>query len=211
MKVAVFGGSGATGRVVTDCLLEAGFAVQALCRRASSLGPLPGLTVIEGALDNRGAVRRTLAGSDAALILFGPRPPYCDIFCARATANIVAAMQEVGIRRLICQTGAMIGNYPANRSRLMRRMCAMFNQRYPELAADRSRQEQVVIESGLDWTILKPPRLGNGTARPLVAGEQTRVGMLSSVSRRSLAEWLAGEIRVPRHAGQVLFVRRRRI
>lgn len=207
-RVAVFGGSGATGRVVTGRLLADGWQVRALCRSASSLEPKQGLTVIEGQLQDTEAITGTVKGCVAVLILFGPRPPYSDIFCADATAAIVAAMQEHGVQRLICQSGGMIGDYPHNRTWTMQRMTAVFNRRFPALAADRSRQERVVIESSLEWTILKPPRLTDSAASDIICGTDIRVGMLSSVSRTDIANWIAKELKEANHLRKILFVRR---
>lgn len=208
MKVALFGGSGATGRVVIDTLLAEGWQVQALCRSATSLEPSDGLTVVEGQLQQAEAIAETVRGAAAVLILFGPRPPYSDIFCADATAAIVKAMQQHGVKRLICQTGGMIGDYPENRTWAMRRMTTAFNNRLPELAADRNRQERIVIESGLEWTILKPPRLTDDQTAPLSVGSDIRVGILSSVSRRSIAAWIVQELKLSGHLQKLLFLRR---
>ncbi len=203
--IAVFGGSGATGRVVITELLGAGFEVRALCRSISSLSERSGQTIIEGSLSDTHTIEQTVAGTMAALILFGPRPPYTDIFCANATASIVAALKAAGVPRLICQTGGMIGDYPENRTWPMRMMTAAFNHRFPTLAADRAKQERIVTGSGLQWTILKPPRLTDGPAAPLEMGTDIRVGMLSSVSRNSIANWIVRELVSPEHIGECLF------
>jgi len=206
--IAVFGGSGATGRSVIDRLLADGWQVRALCRTATSLEKKDGLTVIEGQLHDAKAIDDTVKGTVAALILFGPHPPYSDIFCADATAAIVTAMRKNGMKRLICQTGGMIGDYPKNRTWAMRRLTAAFNHRFPELAADRKNQESIVMESNLEWTILKPPRLTDGPASGIICGTEVRVGMLSSVSRHSIANWIATELRESRPMQQILFIRR---
>jgi len=194
---------------VIDLLLSEGYGVHALCRRAASLEPRQGLSIFEGQLSDAAVIDETVRGCRAALILFGPRPPHTDIFCAAATAAIVSAMARAGIRRLICQTGAMVGDYPRNRSWLLRLMRRIFDRYYPELGADRRQQEKAVIESGLDWTILKPPRLTDGAPAPIAMGPDVRVGMLSSVSRASIAGLVIRELGEDGHLHEIMFVKHR--
>src|SRR3989344_3082577 len=91
--IAVFGASGQTGQAV---IKEA----QAKKIKIIPVNRLGTLTV----------------HADAVGIVFGPRPPFTDIFCAETTKNIIKTMKRLKINRLICQTGAMIGDYRQNRS-----------------------------------------------------------------------------------------------
>lgn len=209
MRIAVFGGSGATGKALLSRLAREGVPVRALARKAGSIiAPAGQVEVVEGALSDTGDVQATLRGCRAAICVFGPRPPYVDVFCEQATANIVAAMQRLGIRRLVCQTGGMIGSYRANRTLPFQWIADTFRRHSPQIASDRAGQESVVMHSGLDWTIVKPPRLTDGATREKwVAGPDVRLGMLSSISRADLSAFLVEEILRPRHIGQTVFVR----
>lgn len=165
-SIAVFGASGATGEMLLASLAQEKMSVHALVRKAGSLAMAVGrIEVVLGSLAKPEDVFRTLQGCAAAICVFGPRPPYVDVFCEQATANIVAAMRQLGIRRLVCQTGGMIGDYRANRTRPFQWMADAFCKHSPQIAADRIGQERVVMQSGLDWTIVKPPRLTDGEAQ----------------------------------------------
>lgn len=207
--IAIFGGSGATGKVLISHALSKGLKVRALARRAGSIGRTSDrLVILEGALSNPADAMKTLQGCGAAICVFGPRPPYADIFCEQATETIVSAMQQLGVQRLLCQTGGMIGDYPANRTLPFQLMAYMFKRHLPQVASDRVGQENVVISSGLAWTIVKPPRLTDGAARGRwSAGTDVRLGMLSSISRDDLADFLLAETVMPQYAGQAVFVR----
>lgn len=207
--IAIFGGSGATGKALISQVLDNGLGVRALARKAASIDTRPDrVEAVEGSLDSADDVRRTLNGCCAAICVFGPRPPYTDVFCETATTTIVAAMERLGIQRLVCQTGAMIGDYAANRTLPFQFMADTFQRRSPRLALDRERQEGVIIDSGLAWTIVKPPRLTNGAAKGRwVAGPDVRVGLLSSIVREDLAAFLAAETLRPEHIRQAVFIR----
>ena len=208
-SIAIFGGSGATGKALISHAASKGLKVRALARRASSIEfESDQMVVLEGALSNLGDVMATLQGCGAAICVFGPHPPYTDVFCKHATSIIISAMQQSEVKRLICQTGGMIGEYRANRTFAFQLMSDMFKRHSLQVAHDRERQESVVIHSGLAWTIVKPPRLTDGAAKgKWSAGTNVRLGMLSSISRDDLAEFLLTETVRPQYIGQAVFVR----
>jgi len=203
--IAVFGGSGATGRVLIRHALQRGMGVRTLVRNPAALrGSLEGAEIIAGSLANRDDVSNTLTGADAVFCVFGPRPPYTDIFCQQATKNIVEIMQENNISRLLCQTGGMIGNYPENRSVFFGLMVSLFRKRLPEIVG----QEQQVENSDLSWTIVKPPKLvDKPQTHKLVAGTHVKLGLLSSITRNDLAEFLLDEAQEGLYHQQAVFVR----
>ncbi len=207
--LAVFGGSGATGKAIIRQALAKGFSVRTLVRDVRSMNIKSGmLEIIEGSPLRSGDVELCLKGSDAAICVIGPRPPYTDIFCEAATGNIVEIMRRLGLKRLVCQTGAMIGDYPANRSLPFRVMVRQFNRRLPLIARDRAAQETVVTSSGLVWTIVKPSRLTERTPTgKWRAGPNVRTSLLSSISRYDLASFLVQEALNPQFPEQVVFIR----
>ena len=209
--LALFGGSGATGRQVIRRAVDQGLRVRTLVRDAAKVEASSGLVeVLVGSLLKPEAVNRTIEGTEAVCCVFGPRPPYTDIFCADATRVIIDAMRRRGIDRIVCQTGAMIGEYAKNRSLPFRFMIGLFNRRNPAAARDRDEQERLVFESGLRWTIVKPPKLTNRAAMgKYEVGPGVRVGLMSSISRADIAEFIVNEILTPRHVGEAVFIRSR--
>jgi hypothetical protein len=116
-------------------------------------------------------------------------------------------MRAAGVRRLVCLTGAMVGELPRNVSLPMRVLAGLYRRRVPHPAADAAVQERLVMESGLDWLIAKPPRLTDGPATGCVRADPAlRVGLLSRVSRRNLAAFLLDEMTLAHHARQRLYV-----
>jgi uncharacterized protein YbjT (DUF2867 family) len=102
----------------------------------------------------------------------------------------------------------MIG--PGNRTLPFEWVARSFARRQPAAARDREDQERVVQESGLAWTIVKPPRLSDGARRHAVdAGPALRVGLLSSITHADLAAFILDAIEESRHEGERVFVSRR--
>lgn len=203
--VAVFGVSGGTGHALTAAARARAWEVRGFCR-ISSIAPT-GAVLIHGELGDATRVRQVLEGADSVCCVIGPRPPFTDVFCADAARAIVAGMAAVGCRRLVCVTGAMIGPVPG-RSRPMSWVAEWFRRRRPAAARDREEQEAVVMGSGLDWTIVKPPRLVDARpSGPPAAGPDLAVGLRSSVSRSDLATFLLDEIAEPRFVHRRVIVR----
>jgi putative NADH-flavin reductase len=195
MRVTLFGATGRTGRVLISVLRERGHAVRAVCRREGALASeLPGLEVVVADLSSPESLARAIEGSDAVICAFGPTSAKEAPFCAALTRHIVEAMGRLGVRRLLCITGAMVGDY-AGRSVFFQGMADLFRRQAPAQAADRAEQERLVRESGLEWTVVKPPRLTEAAPRGKVrAGESEPVGMLSRLPRADLARFLADQL-----------------
>lgn len=206
--LALFGITGKTGAALATAAAARGWRVRGLARPAS---PAPAgvleAQLVRGDLTDPARVSETVAGATAVCCVIGPRPPYSEVFCTAATAAIIAAMRRTAVRRLICQTGAMIGA-TANRSWLFERLARAFARRYPAGAQDRIEQERLVAASDLEWTIIKPPRLTEGGATGAVrAGPTLPVGLRSRISRADLAAFILDEIDAPRFVRERVFVR----
>jgi nucleoside-diphosphate-sugar epimerase len=204
--IAVFGASGRTGQALVTAALARGIAVRALYRPPGMPANPPGrLTIISGDLRQLPDVERTLRQTRAVACLFGPNRGAPEVFCAEATAIVLEAMAAAGVRRLVCQTGAMIGDGAGGRSWAMERAARMFARQQPALSTDRVRQEALIMDSDRDWLIVKPPRLSGRPGRSrLDVGPAVRVGMLSSVGRSALADVLLAALLDPgRPTGRV--------
>jgi putative NADH-flavin reductase len=207
-KICIFGASGATGLALTQLAREDGHCVVAFVRSQPAKEKLPpGVTVVVGNLLNRNDVEQALARCEAIICAIGPRSSSPEVFCADSTQNIIEAMKAQGVRRLVCITGAMIGDYP-HLSWFMRRMKNSYQKQQSALARDRAEQEQRVATSGLDWTLIKPPRLTGGPARGRVrSGENLSIGALSSISRLDLSRFILDGMETPGYIGKRVVVR----
>jgi len=193
--VVVFGASGRLGSLVVQEAIRRGEKVRAFKRGAKAIGRQHERhQVVEGSLDDLSQVRAAIAGASAVIVVLGPRSESQVPFTARATANILRAMAEAGVTRIVCVTGAMVGEGYPNRGGFYRRMRAKHAKRAPDLARDRDEQERILKESPLDWTVVKPPRLTDGERRGSVrTGPDLPIGMTAKVSRADLASFLLDE------------------
>ena len=109
-----------------------------------------------------------------------------------ATRVLVAAMKDQRVNRLICVTGFGAGDSRASIGFLQR---VPFHIVFGRAYDDKSLQEQMIKESGLDWTIARPGVLLNGpkTGRYKVLRERSewRNGI---ISRANVADFLVKQI-----------------
>lgn len=208
MNLCVFGGSGRTGKTLVRQAIERGHAVTAFCRTESSHAAFPfGVKLVWGSLHRREDVDKAIAGADAVVCLYGQRPASTHVFCSEVTAAIIGSMKASGVKRLLCVTGAMIGEYPGRRSPFIRLMKWLFQKQQPEIAADREQQEVVITQSGLAWTVVKPPRLTEGRRRGRYrAGEDLGVNAFSRISREDLGAFILDELGTDEHVGKRVVV-----
>lgn len=206
--IAVFGASGRTGLRLVSRATAQGHTLHALVRPSTRFAVAPGVKVLRGSLDDSHAIRAALAGTHAVCCVFGPHAAHAEPFCARGTSRIMCGMRAEGVRRIVCVTGAMRGDLPANVSAPMRALARFYRSRVPRDASDAAEQETLLMASGLDWTIVKPPRLTDEPATNRVQhGMRLRVGLLSHIGRDDLAAFLLAELLRPRHLHQRVYVR----
>lgn len=208
MRLCVFGASGRTGSALVRQALERGHTVTAFCRTDSCRSAFP-LEVkrVWGDLYKRSDVDRAIRDADAVVCLYGQRPPGTHIFCADVTAMIIESMKTFGVKRLLCVTGAMIGNHPLRRSLFIRLMKWLFQKHQPAVAEDRAMQEELIGKCGLDWTIIKPPRLTEGKKKGRYrAGEGLKVGAFSRISRQDLSAFILDQLVSDEYAGKRVVV-----
>lgn len=209
MQLAVFGGTGRTGGALVATALAHGWTVRAFVRtQAGADLPLPeGLDVVRGDPARHADIVATVRGADAVCCCFGPRATRPEPFCAALMQSIVEAMREEGVRRLVCVTGAMIGAVPSNVSIGMRVLAAVFRRRLAGIAIDRAAQEEIAAGSGLDWTLVKPPRLTDGAPTGVVhANPVLPIGLRSRIGRRDLADFVFRAAVHGRFVGQRVYV-----
>ena len=168
MKVAVFGATGGTGSLLAQGALLRNHELTALVRNRSKLEALDAVAgrarIIDGnALDER-AVALAVAGQDAVLFALGPRTLAADPLLERAGSNVVAAMRQAGVPRLIVLGAAGSlrdsGKYLSAVTRLGFAAFKATILRNPMRM--QARLQQIVESSGLEYTVVLPPRLRAG-------------------------------------------------
>jgi uncharacterized protein YbjT (DUF2867 family) len=210
VRVLVVGSTGRVGRAVVAQLLEAGHEVTAFSRRGTRsvrssrrlrafAGDARSLADVENAMRGHGAVVVTLGISENPwlLRLFGPRHTAPDVR-SWGTRNVIFAMHRLGLRRLVVLTRSGLGRDSDLAERVVFELLSGPEQR------DVEQQTREVIESGLDWVIVRSGRLGDGAddARPVALPDGVTGRVRLSFS--SVARFMAEAVTSPRFVGRAL-------
>jgi putative NADH-flavin reductase len=223
MRLTIVAATGGIGRQLLQQAVAAGHDVTAVVRNPQRLaGTLPtGVRVVTADLadPDPSGLQAAVQGADAVLSGLGPRSASDAGVTSRGTEAIVRAMQATGARRLVVVSAAPIGTVPSpGRTKpprhdpgdgfFMRHLFShvaktAFRKHYADLAL----MEDLLRDSGLDWTVVRPPRL---TDKPLSGryrtayGQNVRGGWL--VSRADVAHLMLRVLAQPDTIKQVVGV-----
>jgi len=193
--LALFGATGKTGRHVLSQALEAGHSVRALARRPEALDAHERLTVVAGDVRDRDAVRETVRGSDAVVSVFGQVKGSPPILQTEGTQAIVDAMAEQGIRRIISLSGGGLPAEEHDQPRVPDRSIRWLLRRLsPAVLDDAIAHLAVLRASGLDWTVVRGPRLTDAPAAGSYRVGWVGVNASTQIARADLARFILTQL-----------------
>jgi putative NADH-flavin reductase len=159
MKIVIFGSTGVTGSELLKRALQAGHEVTAFARSPEKVGVKhETLRTVQGDVLDSASVERAVQGQDAVFCVLGAGRN--GTVRSAGTANIIRAMENTGVRRLIVQSTLGVGDSKANLNFWWKYV--MFGLLLRAAYADHERQEALVMKSNLDWTIVRPAALVKG-------------------------------------------------
>ncbi|MEQ8410836.1 MAG: SDR family oxidoreductase [Erythrobacter sp.] len=161
MKIAIFGSSGRTGRLLCEGALARGHEVTAHLRDPDKLADLdPAIERVAGGLSDEPGIARALEGADVAISALGTVDRKANTVLSDATKAILAAMQRSGVGHFAAVTSLGCGDsYGQVNSRLMKLIIKTLAK---EIWADKDRQEEAIRRAGIDYLIVRPGGLTNG-------------------------------------------------
>jgi len=217
MKLTIFAATGGIGRQALERAIAEGHEVTAAVRNPKKLSREIRFVTVDLEAPDPAVLEHAVEGADAVLSCLGPRSPSEAGIASRGTRTIVRAMQKAGVRRIVVVSAAPISTVPSPGRKepprqdpgdgfFMRNLFspltkAALRKPYADLAL----MEDVIRDSGLDWTVVRPPRL---TDKPLSGnyrmayGRNLRGGFL--VSRADVAHLMLRVLREPETISQTI-------
>jgi putative NADH-flavin reductase len=167
MQLTIFGASGATGTCLVNEALAAGHEVTAVVRDPARMRVPAGerLRVITADVLDPGSIAPAVTGADAVITAIGPPGTAASTLRRDSTRSIIEAMRKAGSGRLLVVSGSIVGN--EGESFYLRYLLKPVARRtfLRHVYADFLATENEVHDSGLDWTIFRPPSLTDKPAR----------------------------------------------
>jgi putative NADH-flavin reductase len=205
MKIFILGATGGTGRALISQALERGHEVTAFVRSPQKLGSLADRVSIQrGDPRTIAELSAALPGHDAVLSALGPPGPGPTTIIRDGARNTVEAMRTSGVRRLIVVSVAVLFDLGLLGDLLRRTLLK-------NVGDDSAEMERIVMASGLEWTIARPPRLTNGplTGRYRIEDGHLPVrSALASISRADVAHSLLDELEQNAHVHRIVGIAR---
>ncbi|MFC4591781.1 NAD(P)-dependent oxidoreductase [Sphaerisporangium corydalis] len=189
MRLAIFGATGRTGRVVVERALRRGHQVTALSRDPAAIPPRDRLRVIPGDVRDLAPVARAIEDADAVVSTLGRRRRGPAI-CTEGTRTILSAMATGRPRRLLVLT-----NYGVAESRHRGLYVAASWLLERSVLRDKEHMEALIRPSATEWTLVRAPILTDGRRTgDYRTGTDLRLTFTSHVSRADIAEFMLSEL-----------------
>jgi putative NADH-flavin reductase len=195
LTLTVFGATGRTGRPLVQQALEQGHQVIALVRDPAKLGlQHERLKVLQGDLTRPEQVEAAIAGADAVLSAAGHVPGCPKDLLAQAARAIIPAMKKHGVGRLVTLLGAGVPD-PSDPGSFGRKlMLGVMKLVARDMLEDAEAHARLVRDSGLEWTIVRPPRLTEGPRKGQYRTGHLALGPSAQLSRADLAEFMLRQV-----------------
>jgi putative NADH-flavin reductase len=223
MKLTIFAATGGIGHQLLEQAVAAGHDVTAVVRNPGKLSGGSGepgqVRAVRADLATADAetLAPAVAGADAVLSGLGPRSKAEYGIVTTGTRVIAEAMQATGVGRIVVVSAAPVGTVAApgrpdpprhdpGDGFLMRHLLSpMVKAALGKSYADLAEMEAELAGSGLDWTVVRPPRL---TSKPLTGsyrrayGQNVKRGVL--ISRADVAHLMLAVLGEPGTVRQII-------
>jgi putative NADH-flavin reductase len=171
MKLTIVGATGGVGRLALQQAETAGHDVTAVVRDPTNLSTAVPVVTTDLAAADPAVLEAAVAGADAVLSALGPRSNAEAGIASHGTRAVIEAMKATDVRRIVVVSSAAISTVPSpghpsppkhdpGNGFFMRHLVfpllkAALRKQYADLAL----MEDIVRDSGLDWTVVRPNRL----------------------------------------------------
>ena len=197
MKILILGITGKTGALAAEAALKRGHQVVGIARDPAKV-TVSGVEIIKGTPYDFETVQKAVNGCDAVISTLGMFPNTQGMFgkirspldsMSVSMKNVVKSMQEKSIKRVVLMTALGVGDSKNLMPWLFGLIVKISNIKYAY--ADHNRQEQVLENSSLDWTIVRPVMLTDKTDDLSIATNLKGSGKIKgSVTRIAVANFM---------------------
>lgn len=204
MQLLVIGATGKTGGEIVKQALAQGHEVTAFVRDPSKMMlENDRLQLITGDVFDFTALAEAVRGQDAVVCSLGSNSLGKTTVRSAGTANIIKAMDDNHVKRLLVVSAMGIGE---SWSTLSSANKLFFNTVLRNTRKDHEKQEALVKESSLDWTIVRPSGLiDTPLTGSYATGENIRANT-SRIARADVAHFIVEELEDDAYVGKAVTI-----
>jgi uncharacterized protein YbjT (DUF2867 family) len=201
MKLFVIGATGRTGQEILHQALSHGHQVTAFVRSPEKItDKSERLTIRKGNSADENQLAEALKGHDAVVSVLGPTDPLKPSTLMHDSALATTrAMIKAGVKRLMILSAA--AHFPGFVNAIGRFILRNHMR-------DSHSMEEIVEQSGLDWTIARPPRLTQQDSMSYREREDAPPTRGFILARKALAAFMLDSIEQKKHLHKIVGVAR---
>lgn len=199
MKLLLLGATGRTGRHVLTEALQRGYEVHALVRDPAKVSVKSiGLVLFTGNPENQIALSKAIKGCDAVISTLNISRksdfPWAPLrtpvdFLGNMLRHLIGLMEDEGIKRLVLTSAWGVGDSRKEIPGWFRWF--VDNSNVGKAYSQHEVQEQMLRNSALDWTAVRPVGLTNSSKiKELLVSDQGEPKPNLTISRRHTARFL---------------------
>ena len=195
MKVLIFGATGDTGRLLVSSGLQQKHGITAFVRHPAKLNiHHENLKVVKGDVSDYASVESALDGHDGAISALGAATPFKrNPTLVKGIDNIVKAMHRQKVSRFIYQSFFGVSEYRSELGFVLDKVVPLV---MTNVVKDHEAKELSIINSALQWTIVRCSMLTHGPATEKYRdGEHiTSPFFLPMISRADVADFMIKQL-----------------
>jgi putative NADH-flavin reductase len=199
MKIVIFGASGFSGKAILSLALAKGHQVTVLVRKKSAISVQnENLNIIEGNVLDRNNVKKALENQDAVIQCLGVggkgdgKPT---TFISEANKIIVDEMEKQKVSRLIAMSNVGAGNSLSFQPWFFTNFILPYFMKWLKVIIDdKNRMEPTIMNSELEWTIVRCPNIFEKTPKGNVHTTLDGKGLKLSITLGDMAEFIIHQL-----------------
>jgi putative NADH-flavin reductase len=205
IKIAVLGGGGRTGEYLINQLIERGYHIKVLLRNPNAFKiESPLIEIIQGDAIELNAVTSLINGCVAIISTIGQRPGE-PLVAEQATKNVLDAMDCYDVRRYVLLAGINLDTPFDHKGPESIVATNWMKANYPLIQEDRQNSYIRLVESNVNWTLVRVPLIEfNNAKSEVVANLEDCLG--NKVDAGSIAAFLIDQLFVNTFYAKAPFV-----
>lgn len=207
-KIALFGATGRTGKHFMNKALSEGHTIKALVRSPEKVTVTDEkLTIIKGDVLSAEDVKKTIKDCDVVVSLFGHVKNSPENLQTAGTENIIDAMKEYGISKIISLSGGGLPFPEKDEPKFADKMIRFIMKvAFSKVLNDAIAHHKTLERSGLDWIIVRAPRLTEDEEQGNYRVGWVGVNASTKIARADLADFILKQVIQDKFLHQMPFV-----
>lgn len=206
-KIAVIGGTGKSGKYLVQQLINQDYHFKILVRNPENFTfKSRFIEMVHGDINDYETVKSILKDCSTVISTLGIGIPHsAPTIFSTATRHVIRAMNELEIKRYIVVTGLNVDTPLDKKNPQVQFGTDWMYKNYPKSTTNRQEEYQLLVESTLDWTLVRLPMiLLNDEQKVVVVSLEDCLG--DSIGATDLAQFLIKQIQESSFVKQAPFI-----